>query len=190
MSRFIQWTNPIRLEKLTHVMKIKGVDVFVHWTVFLVAAFMIVGALQRPVLTIVGLICYLSVLLIHETGHLLAAHRRRSEVFSIKLYPIFGITTFESPRSRLDNCVIAWGGVLAQAVIAIPLVIWVEVFGFTPFEPLNAVFAILGFFSLGVALFNLLPIRPLDGATVWGLFPALIERARTGKRNTLAGWRR
>jgi membrane-associated protease RseP (regulator of RpoE activity) len=190
MSRFIQWSNPIRLQKLTHIMKIRGVDVYVHWTVFLIAAFMILGAIQRPALTIVGLICYLSVFLIHETGHLLTAHRRRSEVFSVKLYPIFGITSFESPWTRLDHCIIAWGGVLAQAVIAIPLVLWVKVFGFTPFEPLNAVFAILGFFSLGVALFNLLPIPPLDGATAWGLFPALIERARKGKRKTSTDWRR
>ncbi len=190
MSRFIQWINPIRLEKLTHVMKIKGVDVYVHWTVFLIAAFMILGALQRPVLTIVGLTCYLSVLLIHETGHLLVARRRRSEVFSIKLYPIFGVTSFESPWSRVDHCVIAWGGVLAQAVVAIPLVLWVEVFGFTPFQPLNAAFAILGFFSLAIALFNLLPIPPLDGAIAWGLFPALVERARLSKRKTPADWRR
>jgi len=190
MSRLIQWSNPIRLEKLTHIMKIKGVDVYVHWTVLLIATFMILGALQRPALTIVGLICYLSVLLIHETGHLLLAHRRRSEVFSIKLYPIFGITYFESPWSRLDHCVIAWGGVLAQAAVAIPLVLWVEVFGFTPFEPLNAVFAILGFFSLAVALFNLLPIPPLDGATAWGLFPALLERARMGRQKIPMDWKR
>lgn len=190
MSKFIQWSNPIRLEKLTHIMKIKGVDVYVHWTVVLIAAFMILGALQRPTLTIVGLISYLSVLLIHETGHLLAARRRGSEVLSIKLYPIFGITYFETPWSRLDHCIIAWGGVLAQAVVAIPLVLWVEVFGFTRFEPVNAVFAILGFFSIGVAIFNLLPIRPLDGATAWGLFPALVDRARMGKRRTPVDWRR
>jgi hypothetical protein len=78
-------------------MKIRGVDVFVHWTVFLIAAFMIVGAFQRPGVTIVGLISYLSVLLLHETGHLIAAHRRGTQVFSIKLYPVFGVTCFEVP---------------------------------------------------------------------------------------------
>jgi membrane-associated protease RseP (regulator of RpoE activity) len=171
-------------------MKIKGVDVYVHWTVLAIAAFMILGALQRPALTLVGLISYLSLLLIHETGHLLAAHRRHSEVFSIKLYPIFGITYFEAPWSRIDHCIIAWGGVLAQAVIAIPLVLWVKLFGYSRFEPVNAIFAILGFFSIGVALFNLLPIPPLDGATAWGLFPALIQRMRVGRPRTPTGWRR
>lgn len=190
MPKFIQWTNPIRLQKLSHVAKIRGADVYVHWTVFAIAGFMILGALRRPALTLIGLFSYLAVLLVHETGHLLAAQARRSEVLSIKLYPVFGITYFETPWSRLDHCIIAWGGVLAQAVVAIPLILWVELFGFTRFEPLNAVFAILGYFSIGVALFNLLPVPPLDGATAWGLFPALFDRARMGKSRSRADWRR
>jgi hypothetical protein len=99
-------------------------------------------------------------------------------VFSIELYPIYGITRFETPWSRFDHCVIAWGGVLAQAIVALPLVAWVAVFGYTRFEPANVVLALLGFFSLGVAAFNLLFFAPLDGIPAWGLIPALIERAQ------------
>jgi Zn-dependent protease len=75
-------------------------------------------------------------------------------------------------------------------LVAIPLVIWVEVLGFTRFEPVNAILAILGFFSLGVVLVNLIPIPPLDGATAWGLIPALIDRAKLNKRKTPMNWRR
>ena len=163
-------------------------DVFVHWTVFVVVVLMILGTFQQPLLTLIGLGSYLFVLLLHETGHLVAAQRRGSDVLSIKLYPIFGITCFDTPWSRFDHCIIAWGGVIAQAVVAIPLVLWVWFFGFTPFEPVNAILAIMGFFSLAVACFNLLPIPPLDGATAWGIVPALIERARTG-RQTARKWR-
>jgi hypothetical protein len=133
-SKFIQWTNPIRLKKLTHVMKVRGVDVYIHWTVFLIVAVFVLGAIQNPGSTLVGLACYLAVIWIHETGHLIAAHRRGSEVFEIEIYPIFGITRFQTPWSRLDHCIIAWGGVIAQAVVAIPLVLWVSIFGFTPFQ--------------------------------------------------------
>jgi len=38
--------------------------------------------------------------------------------------------------------------------------------------------AILGFFSLGVAIFNLLPIGQLDGVTAWAIFPELVRRRR------------
>ncbi len=189
MPKFIQWTNPVRVEKLTHIMKIKGADVYVHWTVLVVAALMIAATFRQPVLTVVGLLSYLSVLMIHETGHLILAQRRGSKVFEIKIYPICGFTYFETPWSRLDHCIIAWGGVLAQGAVAIPFLLWVELFGFTRVAAVNAALAILGFFSVGVALFNLLPIPPLDGATAWGLIPALIERARLGRR-TPPRWKR
>jgi Zn-dependent protease len=174
----VRFVNPIRIDKLTKVVQIRGVDTYVHWSVFLVAALMLANIGSRPGLTVAGLASYLSVLLIHEVGHLVAAQRLGCKVNSIKLYPVFGVTCFEIPWTRLDHCVIAWGGVLAQAAVAIPLVVWVSMFGYTRIDAINAVFAILGFFSLAVAVFNLLPIPPLDGATAWGLLPALRARKR------------
>src|SRR5438132_12248531 len=44
------------------------------------------------------------------------------------------------------------------------------------FEAINALLAFLGFYSLFVAAFNLIPIAPLDGATAWGLIPAWLAR--------------
>ena len=170
--------TPIRIDKLTRIVQIRGVDTYVHWTVFAVAALILAGVGSRPVLSLVGMSCYLGLLLIHEVGHLIAAQRLGCKVLSIKLYPIFGFTEFETPWTRLDHCIIAWSGVLAQAVVAIPLVTWVSFFGFTHNGPINAVFAILGYYSLGVAIFNLLPFPPLDGATAWGLLPALWARRR------------
>jgi hypothetical protein len=70
----------------------------------------------------------------------------------------------------------------------IPLVIFAEIFGCTRFEPVNVVLGILGFFNLGLAVFNLLPVRPLDGSIGWGLIPALIDRQRTWPKKR-PGWR-
>jgi Zn-dependent protease len=179
MPPVFKFCNPIQIEKHTKVGQIRGVDTFVHWTVILVAVLILVGVIRRPGLSLLGLAAYFGVLLIHETGHLIAAQRKGCAV-SIELYPIFGVTRFGTPHSRLDHCVIAWGGVLAQAVVAIPLLAWVALFGYTRFESINMLFAILGFFRVGVALFNLLPIAPLDGATAWGIFHALLARRRSG----------
>ena len=143
---------------------------------------MLMSVVRRPLVTLAGLASYWSVLFIHEWGHSIAAHRRRSEVFCIKLYPIFALTYFQTPWSRLDHCVIAWGGVVAQTVVALPLVIWVAVFGYTRFEAINAALAILGFFSLAVAAFNLLPFPPLDGATAWGIVPSMIQQVRQRRK--------
>jgi Zn-dependent protease len=189
MPKSIRVPTPIKLEPLTLVVQIDHVDVYVHWTVFAVAALILANAVQRPLLAIVGLVCYMGVLFIHEWGHVIAAHRRGSKVLSVKLYPIFGLTYFETPWTRFDHCVIAWGGVLAQLVVALPLVAWVAVFGYTRFEAINAVLAILGFISLAIALFNLLPFSPLDGATAWGIIPAAIQRVRLSRQPTRSGGR-
>jgi Zn-dependent protease len=74
-------------------------------------------------------------------------------------------------------------------VVALPLVAWVAMFGYTRFEAVNAVLAILGFFSLGIVVFNLLPFPPLDGATAWGIIPAAIQRARANRKPRSPNWR-
>jgi len=101
MPPLMRISNPIRLHKMTNVMQIRGVDTYIHWSVFVVIAFILAGVASRPALTILGLSCYLGVCLIHEAGHALVAQRRRCGVISIELYPIFGITKFESHGPRL-----------------------------------------------------------------------------------------
>jgi membrane-associated protease RseP (regulator of RpoE activity) len=168
-----------KLNKLFEVMEIKGVRVFAHWSVLLLGAVILMGVREQPMLAVTVLASYYGVILIHECGHMIAAQRKGCRVWSIELYPIWGITRFNRPYSYFDDCVIAWGGVVAQAIVAVPLLLWVEMFGYARFQAVNAILTILGFFSLSVAVFNLLPIRPLDGAVAWGLLPAWFKRART-----------
>ena len=175
--------------KLTEILRVRGVPVYVHWTVFIIVALILAGALEQPGLSFVVLFSYFAVLLIHECGHLIAAQRLGYRVLSIKLYPIFGITLLEQPWSRSDRIVIAWAGVLAQGTVALPLIAWFGLFGYTRFEAVNALIAILGPFSFGVALFNLLPVPPLDGAVAWRLIPALFEKLRTGKGRQRGSWK-
>jgi Zn-dependent protease len=178
-----------KLKKLFEVMEIRRVKVFVHWSVLLIGAIILLGALEEPLLAFTVLGAYYGVILLHECGHMVAAQRKGCAVWSIELYPLWGITRLGQPYSRYDHCIIAWGGVVAQAIVAVPLLVWVEVFGYTRFQAMNAILAIFGFFSLSTAAFNLLPIRPLDGAIAWGLLPALLKRspARPAKREP--GWR-
>ena len=189
MPKTFEVRTPIRIDKLTEVMRFRGVPVYVHWSVLLIAILILLNVIHNPASSLLGLTAYLGVLLIHESGHLIAAQRMRCEVLSIQLYPIFGITKFETPWSRFDHCVIAWGGVIAQAVVALPVILWVLMFGYTRFEPVNAVLVLLGFFSLGIAVFNLLPIPPLDGATAWAIIPESIKRVR-GRQSSRSTRRR
>jgi Zn-dependent protease len=174
--------------KLVEIMRIRQVPVYVHWTLLVVIILILLGAFERPGFTALILFSYISVLLVHECGHMIAAHAKGCHVLSIRLYPIFGLTCFEEPWSRWDRYVIAWGGVIAQGVVAFPFVTWYKLFGYSRFDQVNALIAIMGFFSLAVALFNLLPFPPLDGAMAWRIFPALAERSRAHKKET-GEWR-
>jgi Zn-dependent protease len=124
---------------------------------------------------------------------MIAAHRKHVRVLSIELYPIHGFCRFEMPWSKFDHCVIAWGGVLAQVAVAIPLLVWIEVFGYSRFDPIDAVLGILGPYSLMVAAFNLLPIGRLDGRLAWAIIPEYIRRKKQSRTKKAAagssGWR-
>ena len=176
MARAFRIPYPIKLDKLTLVLQWRETNFYVHWTVLVITAVLLYNSIHRPLLCLMGLAAYLSVLVIHECGHLLVARHLRCHVDSIKIYPIFGVTCFQIPWSKFDHCLIAWGGVIAQTIVAIPFVTWVVLFGYSRFEPINAVLALLGFFSLGVAIFNLLPIPRLDGAIAWQIIPEFIKR--------------
>jgi len=183
-EKLLEVPLPIKLDKLTEIMRIRGTPVYVHWSVWAIAALILVNVIHHPLTSLLALMAYLSVLLVHETGHLVTARRMHCDVNQIRLYPIFGVTAFQTPWSKFDHCVIAWGGVIAQAIIAIPIVILVSIFGYSTFEPINAVLAILGFFNIGVAIFNLLPIKPLDGSIAWTIIPEAFRqfRSRAGTR--------
>ena len=76
MPKFVPIATPIAVNKRTRVMQIRGTDVFVPWSVFLIVAIMLSNAVRHPLVTMIALIAYLSVLLIHEAGRLMAAQNK------------------------------------------------------------------------------------------------------------------
>ena len=122
-------------------------------------------------------------MLVHEWGHVVLARRQRCAVYGIELYPLVGLTRFQLPPTRLGHCRIAWGGVLFQAAVGLPMVAWIKLVGYTPIEVLNAFMAVFGFLSVVMIGMNLVPIPPLDGATVWNIVPLLLQRrvSRSGR---------
>ena len=58
MPKTIEIPTPVRIERLTRVMRIKGVDVSLHWSALVIAALILCGAVRRPVMAVVGLTAY------------------------------------------------------------------------------------------------------------------------------------
>ena len=45
----------LKLERLTRIARVDDVDVYVHWSVLAIAAFILIGAIQNPMRSLVGL---------------------------------------------------------------------------------------------------------------------------------------
>jgi stage IV sporulation protein FB len=156
--------------------RFRGTPVRFHWTLLLLVALVLLASVQNPLPSIAALTSFVAVLLLHESGHAVLARRSGSTVVSITLYPFVGLCHHEQPVSPLREALIAWGGVLAQLVIAVPTIAANLVFGYTGIPAFDAPIAIFGWWSLLWVLFNLLPVPPLDGSTAWGLVPLLLRR--------------
>ena len=181
------------IKKFTEIMEINGVPVYAHWSLLLIGAVILIAAIERPAETLAAWASFFGVILIHECGHMIVAQRKGYQVLSMELYPLLGFVCFQEPWSRYDSALIAWGGVAAQAVVAVPLVIFVTIFGFTRSDAVNVAMGILGYYSLLTAAFNLIPVRPLDGAKAWYLIPELVKRVRKkpsvpGRKVAWRGW--
>lgn len=158
------------MPRLIRLFSVRGVPVLVHWTVFAICLFLLGAAVRHIVLAAIGLASYIGVLVVHELGHQWMATRRGYDVHRIEIYPIHGLCRFEAPEYALDEAVIAWGGVLAQFAVALPLFVYLKAFGYPGFAVLDIPFAIFAFVSPAIALLNLLPVAPLDGKTAWSYF--------------------
>jgi len=75
----------LKVNKLTEIMRIKGVRVYAHWSVLLIGALVLLGAIERPTETLAAWTSYFGVLLIHESGHMVVAQWKGYPVQAIEL---------------------------------------------------------------------------------------------------------
>ncbi len=156
----------------------RGVPIRVHWTVPLLAIVAMIAG-WRELAVISALVAgYVAMLVIHELGHHIVATRRRHRVFSIEIYPFHGECRYEQARSPWDRALIAWGGVIAQALVALPCMIVLKTDFIPSMGALNAALWVLAAPSLTIAALNLLPIAPLDGRDAWTILPLALKRRR------------
>jgi Zn-dependent protease len=159
----------MQLKRSYHLFTLWGVPVFIHWTAaaLLVLLMLLTANGGVPVLLLAGALFIL--MLAHEFGHASLAHRLGYRVHWILLSPVHGLCVYDQPRNRHDACVVAWGGVSAQATILLPAAaLWSAGQTFLP-NVLNLALVILTYYNLALIAFNLSPVRPFDGATAWGI---------------------
>lgn len=162
--------------------KFFGIDVFVHWTFWIIVIWIFLMQLgqEGSVATgVEGALFILSIfvcVVLHEFGHALTAKRFGVATRDITLYPIGGISSFESlPKRPWDELLISLAGPAVNIVIASLLGIYLSVSGQFPetasLETARSAFDLPFLFSLFLAnimlaVFNLIPAFPMDGGRV------------------------
>jgi Zn-dependent protease len=164
-----------------------GINVFLHWSWFLVAVYEIQSRNSRYSSIVWNVLEYLAlflIVLIHEFGHALACRQVGGRADRIVLWPLGGVAYVDPPpRPGATLWSIAAGPLVN--VVLLPI-LWVAVRGsriaglpasqHDVFLLLQSIFYI-NFFLLA---FNILPIYPLDGGQILrSLLWFAIGRARS-----------
>ncbi|MGE3466651.1 MAG: site-2 protease family protein [Pyrinomonadaceae bacterium] len=158
-----------------------GIDVFIHWTFWILIAWIFLmhlgteGGVAQGVRGALLILSLFVCVVLHEFGHALTARRFGVVTRDITLYPIGGISSFESlPEEPIHELLISIAGPLVNVVIATVLWIYLSSAGLIPdqsaIEGQSAV-QLPFLFSLFVAnvmlaVFNLIPAFPMDGGRV------------------------
>ncbi|HEX7888188.1 MAG TPA: hypothetical protein VF522_02410 [Ramlibacter sp.] len=179
----------ITLKRLT----IFGATLRIHWSAILAAGILFGTMIREPVHAMLAVGAYASVILLHEAGHAFVAKKLGYPPSNIYLTFIHGLCEFEEPYTLKEHAMIAWGGVLAQLAVALPLMALGHLTSLGSMSPSALLISILGYFSLLIALINLAPARGLDGSIAWQIIPILARDLRYwfgSKRTTKAVLRR
>lgn len=136
-----------------------------HWAVPLLGV--VEMLLGRSWVRLVG---FAAIILVHEIGHAVLVKAYRLQVHALQIHPLGGECIHEATHSARTNVIIAWGGVLAQAMLlaaAVAAGLWLPAALSSPL-----VYQLIDVFTVSNAVMialNLIPIRPLDGYTAWQL---------------------
>jgi Zn-dependent protease len=156
-----------------HLFRLAGVDLYLHWSWFLVAAYEIQGRQGQYSSILWNVLEYLALFLIvlmHEFGHAMACRQVGGTANQIMLWPLGGVA-YVSPPQRAGATLwsIAAGPLVNVALL--PLLYGAAIMsrslGWADTRPDAYTFvASILFIDVSLLVFNLLPIYPLDGGQI------------------------
>ena len=173
-----------------------GIDVFLHWSWFLMAIYEIQGRSGHYSSIAWNVLEYLSLFLIvmlHEFGHSLACRQVGGTANRIVLWPLGGVAYVDPPpRPGATLWSIAAGPLVNVALFPIlsVLVLVSEKLRWETAIPNGYEFIwAVWWINFGLLLFNLLPIYPLDGGQILrSLLWFILGRARSLMAATVVGF--
>jgi Zn-dependent protease/DNA-directed RNA polymerase subunit RPC12/RpoP len=170
-----------------HLFRFSGIDVFLHWSWFLVAAYEIQtrkGSYSSVTWNVLEYLALFLIVLLHEFGHALACRQVGGVANQIVLWPLGGVAYVDPPpRPGATLWSIAAGPLVNVVLLPVLFVIftlsrsqgWAETIP-DLYQLLWTVFKM----NAGLLIFNILPIYPLDGGQILrSLLWFVLGRARS-----------
>jgi Zn-dependent protease/predicted RNA-binding Zn-ribbon protein involved in translation (DUF1610 family) len=155
------------------LIRVAGIDLFLHWSWFLVAVYEIQGRGRSYSSLFWNLLEYLSLFLIvtlHEFGHALACRSVGGTANQIVLWPLGGVAYVDPPQRPGAMLWSIAAGPLVNVVLApvlIGLLMLTRALGLPATAPdAHALLKIVAIINFTLLIFNLLPVYPLDGGQI------------------------
>jgi len=158
-----------------HLFRIFSIDVYLHWSWFLIAAIELSerkGQYQSPIWNLFEYLSLFLIVLTHEFGHALACRSVGGVADQVILWPLGGVAYVAPPQRPGATLWTIFAGPLVNIVLApilwfIPLFLVLIGFGDHTYSQdllqyLHTVFWI----NTTLLFFNILPIYPLDGGQI------------------------
>jgi len=151
----------------------RGAALRLHWTIP-VGALMFSGFRFAPAFWA----AFFGLVLFHELGHAAVVRVFGHRVLSIDVFGFGGLCRWSGAATPFERAAIAWGGVLAQALILIVTQLLILFMGPPRSLAVAEIVYVFTWTNLLIIGLNLLPIPPLDGAEAW----PLVKHLRDGFR--------
>ncbi|MEZ4220517.1 MAG: hypothetical protein R3B13_06255 [Polyangiaceae bacterium] len=152
--------------------RLRGVPLRLHWTLPL--GMLVFGGLRVAPAFWLG---FFVLVLLHELGHAFIVRAYGHRVLSVDVTGFGGLCRWSGSATAMERGLIAWGGVLAQAVLlAVALGITLSV-GAPKALWARELLSVFTWTNVWIIGLNLLPVPPLDGAEAWGFVRNLLRGA-------------
>lgn len=179
-----------------HLFRLAGVDLYLHWSWFLVAAFQIQrrnGGYTSILWAVLEYLSLFLIVLMHEFGHAMACRQVGGTANEILLWPFGGVAYVNSPqRPGATLWSIAAGPLVNVALF--PALFFAMKFSeswgwaYTMHDAYQFIHEVF-WINVGLLLFNLLPVYPLDGGQILrSLLWFVLGRARSLMAATVLGF--
>ena len=150
-----------------------GISVYLHWAWFVVAYLMIkyrTHAYDSPVFNVLEYLSLFAIVLLHEFGHQLACRQVGGQTHDIVLWPMGGVAYVSPPQRPGAQLWSIVAGPLVNVVLApvlAALLFLAYELGWSETNPnLYTLISCVLQIDIGLLVFNLLPIYPLDGGQI------------------------